>query len=284
MIRILLALAVCAAPLAAQTPGDSTLMAAVRLVTEGQGDSARALVRQRLRQLSPTDTLYAEALFVAGVVAGHLDSATTYFRRVAIEHSFSPWAPQAMLRIAQLAFAQADYATAARSVNRILLDYPQSSVTPHAAYWAARVHLEQNELAPACRFLRQARAGATEDVELANRADFYLQRCAGIADAPDTAATPADTTRRDSVAIAAPPPAQGPVRFAVQVAAVRSVAAADDMMRRVTALGHQPRVVRDPDGLLRIRVGRFATRGAAEALQRTLRDQLGGQPFIVEER
>lgn len=266
-----------ALPLAAQGPTDSTLAVAVRLVTEGQGDSARTLVRARLRQLDRRDSLYAEALFVAGVVTNNVDSATGYFRRVAIEYSSSSWADQALLRIAQLAFAQGDYATTARSVNRVLLDYPFSDVRAHAAYWAARVHLEQNELPQACRFLRQARADAADDVEIANRADFYLQRCTGVAE------TPADTLRRDSVAIAAPA-GQGPVRYAVQVAAVRSASAADETMRRVAALGHEPRVVREPDGFLKVRVGNFATRTEAERLQRTLRDQLGGQPFIVEER
>ena len=283
MRRLTLAALLAAAPLAAQTPTDSLFAAAVRLVTEGQGDSARALVRARLRQLPPTDSLYAEGLFVAGVVANNVDSASAYFRRVAIEFSYSSWADQALLRIAQLAFAQGDYATTARSVNRVLLDYPFSDVKAHAAYWAARVHLEQNDLPGACRFLRQARDAAGDDIEIGNRATFYLQRCEGVADAPPDTARADSAARVDSVAIALPP-ARGPVRYAVQVAAVRSAAAADETMRRVAALGHQPRVVREPDGFLKVRVGSFATRAEAERLQRTLRDQLGGQPFIVEER
>jgi len=283
MRRLLFAaLLLRAATLAAQAPTDTTLAAAIRLVTEGQGDSARALVRNRMRGLQRSDSLYPEALFVAGVVANNVDSATGYFRQVAIEFSSSSWADQALVRIAQLAFAQGDYATAARSVNRVLLDYPFSDMRAHAAYWAARVHLEQNQLAPACRFLRQAKATAGEDVEIANRTDFYLQRCQGVADAPPDSAR-ADSLPGDSVAIAQPAPG-GSVRYAVQVAAVRSAASADETMRRVAALGHQPRVVREPDGFLKVRVGSFATRAEAERLQRTLREQLGGQPFIVEER
>lgn len=283
MMRVLLLALLATAPVAAQVPSDSTLAAAVRLVTEGQGDSARALVRAHLRRLPASDSLYAEALFVAGVVAGNVDSATAYFRRVAIEFSSSSWADQALLRNAQIAFAQGDYATTARNVNRVLLDYPFSDVRAHAAYWAARVHLEQSELPAACRFLRQAKADAADDVEIANRAEFYLQRCEGVADAPPDAVRADTTAQPDSVIIAAPT-GRGPVRFAVQVAAVRSVAAADNTMRRVAALGHEPRVVREPDGFLKVRVGSFATRAEAEQLQRTLQNQLGGQPFIVEER
>jgi len=129
MRRLLFAaLLLRAATLAAQAPTDTTLAAAIRLVTEGQGDSARALVRNRMRGLQRSDSLYPEALFVAGVVANNVDSATGYFRQVAIEFSSSSWADQALVRIAQLAFAQGDYATAARSVNRVLLDYPHQQL------------------------------------------------------------------------------------------------------------------------------------------------------------
>ena len=44
-------------PAAAQTFTDSTLALAVRLVSEGQGDSARALVRGTLGRLPRTDSL-----------------------------------------------------------------------------------------------------------------------------------------------------------------------------------------------------------------------------------
>lgn len=245
------------------------MTAALRLVTEGRGDSARALVRARLRGLRPTDSLYPQALFVAGAVAETFDSAMFHFRRVALDYSTSPWADDALLRVAQLAFAAGDLETAQRSVRRILDDYPLSDARAGAAYWAGRVLLEQDRLAEACRQLREAETEALvgEDVELANRAQFYLQRCAAVA---------ADTATSDTGVT------EGPV-YAVQVAAVHSAAAADNVMRSLRAAGFESRVVRDADGLLKVRVGRFRTRAEAERLQAELRRRIGGRPFVVEE-
>jgi hypothetical protein len=253
----------------AQTFTDSGFALAVRLVSEGQGDSARALVRGRLAALPRTDSLYPEALFAAGSVAEHLDSALSAYRRVSIEYSQSPWADDALLRVAQLSFAARDLGTVRRSTDRILLDYPFSDVRAAAAYWAARVRLEEGQLSEACPYLRQAADSAGADIELARRARYYLQRCAALTPPADTAA--------------APPAATPQVRYAVQVAAVGTAAAADEAMRRLAEAGYQSRVVRE-DGLFKVRVGEFATRPQAQTLQAELRAKVGGQPFVVEER
>jgi tetratricopeptide (TPR) repeat protein len=252
-----------ATPVAAQQFTDSTLALAVRLVTEGQGDSARALVRARLNATSRTDSLYPEVLFAAGMVAEQLDSALAAFRRVSIEYSESRWADDALLRIGQLSFAARDLPTAQRAIDRLLTDYPLSDVRAAAAYWAARIRLEEGQVPEACPYLRQAADSAGEDVELANRARYYLQRCSS---------TTADTTR----------PAGPRTIFAVQVAAVGNATAADDMMQRLQAAGFTSRVVRDGD-LFKVRVGEYRSRADAQAAQAELRKKIGGSPFIVEE-
>ncbi|MDH3495289.1 MAG: tetratricopeptide repeat protein [Gemmatimonadota bacterium] len=253
-------------PAAAQTFSDSSFALAVRLVTEGQGDSARALVRTRLAAIARGDSLYAEGLFAAGLVAAQMDSALAAFRRLSIEYSQSPWADDALLRMAQLSFAARDLATARRSADRVLADYPFSDVRAAAAYWAARVRLEEAQLAEACPLLDQAVQEAGDDVELANRARFYRQRCTGAA-------------RTDTAA-----PVRAPrLTFAVQVTAVGSAAATDDIMRRLAAAGYASRVVFD-DGLYKVRVGQYASREQAQQAQADLRRQFGGSPFVVEER
>lgn len=280
MRRLVFLFACLAAPLPAQEPAagqDSTLVIARRLATEGQGDSARALVRAKLRRTSPRDSLFPLVLFTAGSIADDLDSARTYFRRVSIEYPGSPWADDALLRLAQLAFAANDFSGAARTARRIVLDFPLSDVRLDAAYWAARAELEMGELGAACDRLATIAADTTADVELLNRVYYYQQRCtrAARADAAtDTAAAaPADT---------APAAAAG---FSVQVAAVGSVAAADQLMRTLHDAGYQSRIVRDTtDGLWKVRVGRFAERRAAERLAVELRQTLDLRPFVVEER
>lgn len=262
---VVAAIALTAGPAAAQQYTDSTLALAVRLVTEGQGDSARALVRAKLRATPRSDSLYPEALFVAGMVAEQLDSALVAFRRVGIEYSDSPWADDALLRIAQLTFAARDLMGAQRAADRLLADYPLSDRRAAAAYWAARVRLEQGQVAEACPYLRQAADEAGEDVELANRARYYLQRCA-----PAVTDTPPDQ-----------PPGPRTV-YAVQVAAVGTAEAADAVMQQVHAAGYEPRVVREGD-LFKVRVGQFRTREQARQAQADLRQKIGGSPFVVEE-
>ena len=256
-------------PVAAQTFTDSTLALAIRLVSEGQGDSARAVVRAKLAGLSRTDPLYPEALFAAGMVAESLDSALAAFRRVNLDYSESRWADDALLRIAQLSFAARDLPTAERSVDRILTDYPLSDVRGQAAYWAARIRLEEGKGEAACPYLQQAVNEAGADIELANRARYYLQRCRGPAPPADTTAKPAPTPT---------------IVYAVQVAAVATATAADEVMRALSTAGYQPRVARDADGLFKVRVGRYATRPEAQQLQAEVKRKLGGSPFVVEEQ
>ena len=247
---------------------DPALNAAVRLATGGQSDSARALMRARLAALSPADSGYPAALYAAGLVAGSAENALTYFRRVSIEYSQSSWAAPALVRLAQYAYAGGDFATAVTSAERVLRDYPVTSARAAAAFWAGRAHLELNELAPACSRMHEAEDQAGQDVEIANQARFYLQRCTAAAPPP------LDTGR------AAPSKAS---EYSVQVGAVRSAAAANDLMRRLTQYGFQTRVVRDPDGLLRIRVGPYKSRAEAQRASSRLKTRLGGSPFVVEE-
>lgn len=261
----------CAVPsLTAQQ--DSVLRAAVQLATEGRSDSAQALVARRLAGLTPTDSLYAEVLYAAGMVSEQSDRAMNYFRRVSIEYAGSPWADPALLRLTQLAFAAGDAAAALRAADKIISDYPLSPVLAEAQYWAGRALLELGNPQDGCTLLGEAELGAADNVELANRARYQLQRCAALA-------------RGDSTpAAAAPAPPPGRPVFTVQVAAVGTAGAADEIMRSLHGSGYQSHVVRAQDGLFKVRVGRYANREEAQRVATELRAKLGGQAFVVEEQ
>ena len=262
-----------ATPLAAQQ--DSVLAAAVQLATEGQGDSARALVGRRMAGLTPADPLYAEGLYAAGIVAGNAERMMNYFRRVSIEYASSGWADRALLRMAQLAFASGDAAAAQRAAQKIISDYPLSAVLGEAKFWAGRSLLELGNPQDGCTLLGQAEEAAAQDVELANRVRYHLQRCSALARG-DAAPQPA----------APMPPARagGPV-YTVQVAAVGSAAAADELMRSLRASGYDDtHVARTPDGLFKVRVGRYANRDDALRVAAEVKQRLGGSPFVVEEQ
>ncbi len=263
-----------ASPLEAQQ--DSTLHIAVQLASEGRGDSARALVRARLATLTPTDSLFPEALYTAGVVAQDHDSAIAYLRRVAIEYARSPWAERALLRTSQLAFAAGNPGATLRAARRLLTDYPLTALAAQASFWAAHAEFQLGNLPEGCRLLLRAQEKAGEDVELANRARYLYRRCESLP-------SPTDSTAADP---GAPPPTgvAGPTVYSVQLAAVGTAASADEIMQTLYAAGYEPHVVRDADGLFKIRVGRYADRREAQRLASELERKLGGNPFVVEER
>ena len=265
---LLLWFCVGAGPLAAQQ--DSLMIEAVRLATEGQDDTAQAIVRNRLRATSPAAAAYPEILYTAGVIARNPDSARTFFRRVSIEYSTSAWADQSLLRIAQLAYGMGDFEAAERSADRVLIDYPFSEVRAGAAFLLARMHLDRRDVVRGCTYLAQARRESGDNVELANRAAFYIQRC-------ENAETRPSPGPPDSAA----PTAR--VTYSVQVTAVSSVAATDEIMRGLQRAGYTAEVVRE-GGLFKVRVGRFVRREQAESLRAELERTMGGEPFVVESR
>jgi cell division septation protein DedD len=72
--------------------------------------------------------------------------------------------------------------------------------------------------------------------------------------------------------------------YTVQIAALQSASAADELMRLLHAAGYpEVRVVQE-GGFLKVRVGRFARRGDAAALVPELARKFGGTPFVAEER
>lgn len=269
LLPALLLLAALASPLRAQE--DSRLVAAVRLAQDGQGDSARALVRQLLAQTPTTDTLYPQIVYTQGLVARDSDERNRDFRRVTIEFASSSWADDALLGLAWSDFAAGNAAGAAQDLERLKADYPLSPLLPTAAYWAARSYFELNQKDRACRWLAEGQDGAGNDVELKNQLGYYAPRCAGPA-AGDTSPVP-------GAAPAPPSPASG---FSVQVAAVGAESAARDIVASLKKAGYQGRIVHEA-GLYKVRTQVFPDRDRAQAAQTRVRQLLGGTPFLVEE-
>ena len=269
MKRVLavLVLGCCGSTVAAQE--DALLARAVQLATEGRGDSARAIVARRLAILTPADPGYAEALYAAGRVTDDVDRAMNYFRRVSIEYASSPWADRALLRLAQLSFGTGDVAAALRASEAIISDYPLSTELAEAQYWAGVSLLELGNPQDGCSRLGEAEVRADENIELANRARYQLGRCTALA-------------RGDAADSAPARPSGG--AFSVQVAAVGTAAAADDVMRSLRQAGYESHVVRAPDGLFKVRVGRYPGRAQAQRIAAELKSRLGGSPFVVEEQ
>ncbi|HEX5387783.1 MAG TPA: SPOR domain-containing protein [Gemmatimonadales bacterium] len=291
-----LLLACPAACLSAQS--EPRLAGAVRLAQEGLGDSARAVVQGVLDATPPGDTLYPQILYAAAAVAGDPDVMRSDLRRIAIEYAYSGWADDALLRLAQLDFADGNRQGAIKSLEQIRLDYPGSPLFATAALWAGRAYFDENEPRSACSWLDDglARLG-DDDVELRNRLDFYHQRCANLApaglagaDSSRAAGTGADSTRPDLTKPDSTRPAPvrsdstatvpASARFRIQIAAVATQAMADAVASRAKAGGYDPVVAREK-GLLKVRLGAYQSRAAAAADLAAVQAKFGGKPFVV---
>ncbi len=259
---------------AAQTPPlDPRLQAAVTLAQSGRADSARAVVRRLLATLSAQDSIYPEALYVqGGMLAGSPQSAATSLQRVVVEYGRSPWADDALLRLAQLYEAQNDPGSAIQSVERLRSDYPDSPLLPRAAFVGARSAFDLRDEAKGCAYIRDALAGTGDDIEFKNQVAFYSARCQSASASAASTTTFVDTQPRHAAG-----------RFAVQVLMGKSAPQIDDMLSRLKTLGFAARVVRDSTGYMKVRVGPYATRDAAQRAQGQLKTRFGGQPFVVEE-
>lgn len=251
----------------AQPQFEARLQTAIVLAQSGRADSARALMRALIASLTPQDPLLPQALYVqGGMLAPDAGIAATSLQRVVVEYGTSPWADDALLRLAQLYEAQNDPASAVQSVERLRRDYPDSPLLARAEFVGARAAFDLRDEARGCDFLRDAQSGTGDDVEFRNQVAFYSGRCTGAA----RVTAPVATTTRGG-------------RFAVQVLAGKSAPQVDELLTRLKGLGYTAHVVRDSTGYLKVRVGPYVSRDAAQRAQAQLKARLGGQPFVVEE-
>ena len=297
-------LAIAVFTTAAHSQTDPRLVDAVRTAQEGASDSARVTVARLLAATPPGDSLYPEILYTQAMVAGEAGEMRRHLQRIVVEYNGSSWADDALLRLVQMDYATRNLDAAARNLERLRLDYPQTPLVPQAAYWAGRTYFDLKTPEPGCRWLADGIAQA-QDLETRNQLDFLYQRCgaagqgAGGADsgrrvqdstpapavppAPVDTARPADSTAgrpaRDSVPR---PRAATRARYRIQVAAVATPGAADEAAERVEQLGYPAVIVRER-GLYKVRAGAFASRDEAQAAVAKLKGPLGGSPFIVAE-
>ena len=260
--------------LTAQT--DSRLVEALRLAQSGQVDSGRAIVRRLLATLSPSDSVYPQALLAGAKIAPDAQTVSSNLNRIFVDYGSSPWADDALLLLTQLYFAQHDPGQTVQAAERLNRDYPDSPLRARANFWGARAYFELKNEPRGCELIQQSLDGSADDVEFRNQVSFYAARCSAVTNAStnNTTTPPSgDTSARSTGARA----------YSVQVLAVKSAAQVDDMLTRLKVMGFDARVVRDSTGFIKVRVGRYATRDEAARTQQRLKTRVGGQPFVVEE-
>ncbi len=266
LFSLALLLVVAAPTAAAQT--DARLKSAVQLAAEGLPDSATAIVNGLLAVTPVSDPLYPEILYTQGSIARTTTEMQRAFQKVAVEYPTSPWADDALLRLAQMDFAARNFAGTVRGAEQVRANDPSSPLIPAAAYWAARAEFEQGRTAEGCAWITRGLASESADVEAKNRLEFLQGRCTG---------TP------DSGAVTAPGPTAPPTPggWGVQVAAVSSQASANSVLADLKAMGLTGTAVQESGNLYKVRVTGLSSRAAADSAVVRIKAKLGGSPFVL---
>ncbi len=250
---------------------DSSLARIERLIVANDRPAARLLADSLFAVVAPDSPRAADVLYWRAASSSSAADAERDYKRISIEHSLSPRAPDALLALAQLEFARGDRTAARRRFDHLLRDYPTGRHVPRASLWSGRLAIEERD-ASGCATLQAARPRIpAEDIELRNQFDYFIGQCALLTPG-DTATTPASASPTAA--------ASNATQFSVQVAAYSTRREATALSTRLKQRGFDVRVFGDR-APFRVRIGRYATRAdAVAALGRMRASQVTG--IVVE--
>ena len=278
------------------TRADSTkalFRRAQRMVNDGQGVEARALVDSVLGAAEPRSPEEAEALFWKATLAESWESAQREYLRIMLEHELSPRAGDAMLRLAQGEAARGDREAAIRYLERLAREAPESGARAEGGLWHGRLLLEGGQRDSGCEVMRRTRSLVRSgSVELENQYEFLLRGCPEPGAEPAPPVAPVAPVASGNSAPTNPAAASAPSarsvdgsaaasRWSVQIAALKTSAEATAMVNRLRARGYAARV----EGTVapfRVRFGRYPTRAAAVTAAEAYRTKEKGAAFVVE--
>ncbi len=285
-------IAVGATASVAEAQTDARLVAAVKLAQDGFADSARAVIRRLQDAAQPADSIYAEILYTAGLVAATDAERRLALRRVIVEYSQSAWADDALLLLGQTEYANGNPGATVVQIDKLVNDYPTSPLLAVGALWGARAASDLGNPATACRMATAGLAAPNDDIELKNQLEYQKQRCAAlvVAKAADSAATPQPAaalpskdhrrTPKSAPSKQAPNNPAPKGSFTVQIVAAPNQMKADLDVASLKRAGFDGFVVQE-GGYFKVRAGPFAARAEAQQALAKIRAQLGGKPFIV---
>jgi hypothetical protein len=213
-ILCIAALALYPVAVSAQTPAvNPAYLRAQTLVNDGNAAAGRAIVDSMIAIAAPGSNDYAEAMYWRGVLAATAADAEMDYRRIVVDFPLSPRVEDALIRLAQLELARANYDGALRHLNRLVAEHPMSPSRARAGYWMARAMFDKNDIQGGCAATADALTRVSEtDAELRNQITYLNQRCAGVVIAGPQQAAPLDSAGARAVTAApapqaAPPPA-----------------------------------------------------------------------------
>jgi cell division septation protein DedD len=122
-------------------------------------------------------------------------------QQVVVEQSLSPWADDALLRLAQLDYAGGNLPAAMRDLERLRSDFPRSDVFADAAFWAARTYFDAHQEKPGCEWVGMGLARVADgSPTVRDQLQTFARRCPAAALAEASAKAPAGAPRDTIVA------------------------------------------------------------------------------------
>lgn len=286
-VAVLLA---AAGPLGGQETPEPTLPAVTAAADSGRLDRARELLVRWRQERAPEADLgrLRRAELLAARLATDADSARRRYARLAVEAGGEVGA-RARLRLAQLHLAEGATGPALRQLELVRSDLPGDPLADESWLWTGRARLAEGDTTAACEALRRAAGAGGELRERAARATGAcgLEPAGGpvevAASGDEAAGAPGGGAGGDDAG-AEGDSAAAPAGWSVQAGAFSDPAAADRMRERLREAGWEARrLPPGPDGLHRVRVGRWSDRAAAEEQARSMQEE-GFRVLVVEAR
>lgn len=220
------------------------------------------------------------ALWLRGKLTVDPSQARRDYQRLVLEYPGGPYAAQALLRLGRAAEARGRLVEAAGHFDQLIRDYPNSPHRLEARRW------RDEHGAAVTRAVREGAAGGEDVAEAAAAVP-------SDEDVPDEDAAAEDTRERsareeagaEEAGSGEPAPesrTEAEARtLAVQLGAFGAPDRARALARRARARGLEIRLVRvEGSDLVRVRAGRFASRGSARDLRARIRG-MDLEAFIV---
>lgn len=173
------------------------------MVNDGNAAAGRALVDSMVSVAPAGSNEYAEAIYWRAVLGATAVEAEMDYRRILVDYPLSPRVEDALIRLAQLELARANYDGALRHLNRLALEHPESPARGRAGFWTARALFEKNDIQGGCIATADALARTNEnDAELRNQITYLNQRCVGVVLAGTLSPSATSPVAKDSTAVA----------------------------------------------------------------------------------
>jgi hypothetical protein len=176
------------------------------MVNDGNAAAGRALVDSMIAVAAPGSNDYAEGVYWRAVLAATAADAEMDYRRLLVDHPLSPRIEDALIRLAQLEIARANYDSALKHLNKLAAEHPESPARARAGYWTARALFDKNDIQGGCTATADALARTSEDdAELRTQISYLNQRCAGVVLTPPATAAVSGTPTTGAPITGAPP-------------------------------------------------------------------------------